>query len=54
MQKNEHLELSKHDFIAIMNEAKVTMKPKAPVEEAKGGGKGGAAKQEQGKLLDNQ
>jgi hypothetical protein len=49
MQKNEHLELSKHDFIAIMNEAKVTMKPKAPVEEAKGGGKGGAAKQEQAK-----
>lgn len=42
MLKNDHLEMSKQVFIDIMNEAKVTMKPKAPVEEAKGAGKAGA------------
>lgn len=35
IHKGDHLEMSKQDFIAIMNEAKITMKPKAPVEEAK-------------------
>lgn len=34
--------MSKQDFIAIMNEAKITMKPKAAAEETKGGKKGDA------------
>ena len=40
MLKGDHLELAKQDFIALFNEAKITMKPAKPVEESKGGGKG--------------
>jgi hypothetical protein len=37
MLKGDHLELAKQDFIALFNEAKITMKPAKPVEETKGG-----------------
>lgn len=37
MLKGDHLELSKQDFISLLNEAKITMKPAKPAEEAKGG-----------------
>ena len=37
MLKGDHLELSKQDFISLLNDAKITMKPAKPAEETKGG-----------------
>lgn len=37
MLKGDHLELAKQDFISLLNEAKITMKPAKAPEESKGG-----------------